>query len=151
MAHARKQIRNAIAEILKGLQTTGQNVYPSRVYSLEDSELPSLSIFTIDAAGEEVVTRITLGPNPRIHRACPLIIEGHAAVDENIDDVLDRISLEVEIAMSAPIVIGSKTVPAQFQSTGKDLIGDNESQIGIVRLTYLVSYVTAENTPHILE
>lgn len=151
MAHARKQIRVAVAALLAELQTTGRRVFPSRVYSLDEDELPSLSVFTADTGNDEVVTKITLGNPPKFHRACPLIIEGHALVDDDVDDVLDQISLEVEVAMSAPLTIGERTLPAQLQSTGKELIGDNESQIGIVRLVYLVPYVTSENTPDILE
>lgn len=151
MPHARKQIRDAVVEMLADLQTTGRNVYPSRIYSLDESELPSLSVFTVDEQSDEVVTKVTLGRPAKLHRACPLVIEGHAMVDENIDDVLDQIALEVEVAMSAALVIGARELSAQLKSTGKTLLGDAEDQIGIVRLLYTVPYVTAENTPDILE
>lgn len=151
MAHARKQIRDAVVALLEDLSTTGSRVFASRVYSLDEDELPSLSVFTVDSGADEVVTRITMGNPPKFHRVCPLVIEGHALVDENIDDTLDQISLEVEVAMSQPLTIGSRTLPAQLQSTGKDLIGDHESQIGILRMVYSIPYVTAENTPDTLE
>lgn len=154
MAHARKQIRDAVAVLLTDLATTGRRVFPSRVYSLDEDDLPSLSVFTVDTGNDEVVSKITLGNPPRFHRTCPLTIEGHAIVDDNIDDTLDQISLEVEVAMSAPLTIGSRELPAQLQSTSKEFrefFDDHERQIGIVRLVYTVSYVTAENTPDILE
>lgn len=151
MSHARKQIRDAVANLVSGLTTTGARVFPSRVYSLDETELPSLSIFMIDVSQDEVITRITVGTPPRFHRQCPLIIEGYAVMDDAVDDVLDQIAAEVETAMAAPLIVGSRTVPAQLQTTSKELIGDNEGQIGIVRLVYSVSYVTAENTPEILE
>lgn len=151
MPHARKQIRDAVTAMLQGLSTTGANVFPSRVYSLDESRLPSLSVFTVDQGNDEVVTKITLGNPPRFKRDCPLIIEGHGLVDDDIDDLLDQISLEVEKAMSGALTIGSRTLSALLQSTGKDLIGDSESQIGIVRLVYTVPYVTSETTPDILE
>jgi hypothetical protein len=151
MPHARKQIRDAVVALLVDLATTGRNVYPSRIYSLDESELPSLSVFTVDEQSDEVVTKATLGTPAKFHRVCPLIIEGHAMVDENIDDMLDQIALEVEVAMSAALVVGTRTLPAQLQSTGKTLLGDNEDQVGIVRLVYTVAYVTAENTPDVIE
>lgn len=151
MPHARKQIRLGVAALLAGLPTTGRNVYPSRVYSLDDTELPSVSVFTIDVGHDEIVSKITLGTPARFHRVCPLIIEGHAQVDQNVDDVLDQIALEVEVAMSAQLVIGTRTLFGQLQTTSKELIGDSESQIGIVRLLYTIPYVTAENTPDTLE
>lgn len=154
MPHARKQIRDAVVVLVTDLDTTGRHVFPSRVYSLDDSDLPSVSVFTGDAGNEEVVTKVTLGTTskkPLFHRVSPLIIEGHAKVSDDVDDVLDQISLEIEVAMSAPLTIGSRTLPAQLQSTTKELIGDGEDQIGIVRLLYTVPYVTAENTPDVLE
>jgi hypothetical protein len=154
MAHARKQIRDGVVALVTDLVTTGRRVYPSRVYSLAEEDLPSLSVFTVEAGNDEAVTRITMGSpgqRPRFHRICPLLIEGHALVSDNVDDMLDQIALEVEVAMSAPLTIGSRTLPAQLQSTSKELIGDAEDQIGIVRLLYTVPYVTAENTPDVLE
>lgn len=154
MPHARKQIRDAVVALVTDLATTGRNVFPSRVYSLADEELPSLSVFTGDAGNDEVVTKVTLGSpgkRPLFKRDCPLLIEGHAKVSDDIDDVLDQIALEVEIAMSNPITIGARDVPAQLRSTAKELSGEGEDQIGVVRLLYTVTYVTAENTPDVLE
>lgn len=149
MSHARKQIRDAVVALLQDLDTTANRVYASRLYSLEESELPSVSVFTTDTGNDEVVTRVT--QNKLFQRECPVVIEGHALADENVDDVLDQIALEVEVAMSAPIVVGSRTLPAQLKSTSKELIGDHEAQVGIVRLTYLATYVTSESTPDTLE
>jgi hypothetical protein len=150
-AHARKQIRDAVVAMLQDVVTTERRVYPSRLYSLEESELPSLSVFTVDAGNEEVVRKVTIGNPAKFHRECPLIIEGHALVGDDVDDLLDQIALEVEVAMSAPLTIGMRTLPAQLRTTSKELIGDTDSQVGIVRLVYLVSYVTAENTPDVIE
>lgn len=146
--HARKQIRDAIVALLQDLASTERRVYSSRLYSLDEKELPSISVFAIDATNDEVVTRVTLGG--MFHRECPIVIEGHALVDDDIDDVLDQLSLEIEVAMSAPITIGSRTLPAQLRTTSKDLIGDHERQVGLVRLVYLVPYVTQESTPDVL-
>ena len=44
--HLRQQIRERIGTTLTGLSTTGSNVYQSRVYQLEDSNLPALLIYT---------------------------------------------------------------------------------------------------------
>ena len=44
--HLRQQIRERIGTTLTGLSTTGTNVFQSRVYQLEDSNLPALLIYT---------------------------------------------------------------------------------------------------------
>ena len=151
MPHARKQIRDAVVALLADLATTGRNVYPSRTYSRDESELPSWSVFTIDESSDEIVTKVTLGNPPRFHRLCPLILEGHAVADEDIDDVLDQMALEAEVAMSAPLTIGTRTLSAQLQSTSKVTDGEGEDIFGHVRLVYDVAYVTAENTPDVIE
>ena len=44
--HLRQQIRERIGTTLTGLSTTGSNVFQSRVYPLEDTNLPALVIYT---------------------------------------------------------------------------------------------------------
>ena len=42
--HIRQQIREKFGTLLTGLTTTGSNVYQSRVYPLENANLPALII-----------------------------------------------------------------------------------------------------------
>lgn len=151
MSHARKQIRDAVVQLVTGLASTSSRVYPSRLYSMNENDLPSLSIYMADRGGAEVIERVTLSTPVRYHRRFAMVIEGHAMADDNIDDVLDQLALEIETAMAAPLVVGSRTLPASLQGTEKEMAGDQERQIGVVRLTYSVAYVTAENTPGVLE
>lgn len=138
--HARAQIRNAIAQLCTGLQTTGANVFPSRVFSLDPSELPSISVFTKD---ENVVTNA-----PTItQRKALAVIEGHAIADELIDDALDQIALELEEAMARPLIVDGKQLTTQLQGTEFDFTGEGEVKIGLVRLTYLIPYATLRTTP----
>jgi len=44
--HIRQQIREKFGTLLTGLTTTGSNVYQSRVYPLENANLPALIIYT---------------------------------------------------------------------------------------------------------
>ena len=44
--HARTQIRNKIAEILKGNTSVGDNVFGSRVQPISNPELPALLVYT---------------------------------------------------------------------------------------------------------
>ena len=53
--HLRQQIREQIGTTLTGLTTTGSNVFQSRVYQLEDSNLPALLIYTKSEESEPVV------------------------------------------------------------------------------------------------
>ena len=42
--HIRQQIREALGTQLTGLATTGANVFQTRIYPIEDDELPCLTI-----------------------------------------------------------------------------------------------------------
>ena len=53
--HVRRQIREQVGTVLTGLTTTGSNVYQSRVYPLEDGNLPGLVIYTKSETSEPVV------------------------------------------------------------------------------------------------
>lgn len=139
-----------MATLCTGLTTTGQRVFASRIFSLSQDDLPSLSVFDIINDNEEVVTRATLATPSLITRQCPIVIEGHAEVDQDIDVVLDNIASEVEAAMSVMLTIGSRPLPAQLQSTAKELSGDGDLMIGVIRLKYLVTYSTFENAPQTL-
>lgn len=141
--HARQKIREAVAALLYDKPTTGRRVYPSRVFSLEESELPSWSVF----CGPEEVTRITLGAPAYLHRNMALVLEGHALADERIDQVLDTMAMEAEQALSQILTVDGKTLPTIFKSTDFEFSGDGDAQIGFVRLTYAIPYVTAETTP----
>jgi hypothetical protein len=138
--HARAQIRYAVVDLVTGLPTTGQRVYPSRVFSLDETDLPSTSVFT---KGEDVSTNA-----PSItQRKISLVLEGHAIVDELIDDVLDQIAAELEQAMAGSLVVAGQTLTAQLQQTEFEFLGDSETKVGLVRLTYLVPYATRRATP----
>ena len=56
MAHVRTQIRNLLIETLKGLPTTGDNVFID-FYAITDKRLPCLAI----ATGSDSYDRSTLG------------------------------------------------------------------------------------------
>jgi len=145
--HARKAIRDAIAELMRGTAMAGSNVFPSRLFSLDESQLPSISVFTTDESNAETVTKLTLSQPPLVQRDLPVIIEAHAVMDEHIDDVLDTLAVEIEKAMAQQIVVGSKHIPARLTSTQTTFSGDSDLQVGVVRLIYTAVYATLENTP----
>jgi hypothetical protein len=146
MSHARSQIRAAIAQMLTGLELTEGRVFPSRIFSLDESQLPSISVFTT----EEAVTRISLNKPPRVHRDVTVVIEGHAMVDESVDETLDELASQIEQAMSVEIQASGVVIPASFKSTVTEFSDEGEQQIGVVRLTYVASYSTLETTPQTL-
>jgi hypothetical protein len=147
LMHARQAIRYAIAELLRSTATAGNHVFPSRLFSLDESELPSISVFTTDDSNVETVTKLTLSRPPLVQRELPVVIEAHAVMDETIDDVLDNLAVEIETAMAQAIMIGGTQISARLVSTQTTFSGESELQVGVIRLIYAATYATRENTP----
>jgi len=145
--HARESIRHAIAALMRGTSTAGANVFPSRLFSLDESQLPSISVFTTDESNTETVTKLTLSQPPLVQRDLPVLIEAHAVMDENVEQVLDNLAVEIEKAMAQQIAVDGKNIPARLVSTQTTFSGDSDRQVGVIRLIYAATYATRENTP----
>lgn len=141
--HARELIRSTVETLLTGLTTTGSSVSASRVYALPASALPALLIYP----GTEQQERIlTVGYPRRIVRHLELIIEGRAQ-GADMDDTLDQIAEEVEIAMASDVKLGINVTDSQLLQTDYQLTGEGQTPQGAIMLRYRVEYVTPENDP----
>ncbi len=50
--HVRKQIRDGVVALLQGLPTTGDNVFDSRGFEIEQEDFPFWSVYTATEEGE---------------------------------------------------------------------------------------------------
>ncbi len=139
MAHARKQIRESVGVLLTGLTTTGTTVYESRVYPVET--LPALSIYTLS----ETVLETTMSGNQT--RLLTLIVEGRAKATSALDDTLDLIAEEVEVALLADQDLSGTIKMLELSETEIELTDDLEKPAGIIRLMFNVTYRVAETAP----
>ena len=142
--HLRRQIRERAATTLTGLTTTGSNVFQSRVYPMESAGLPGLCIYTT----EETVEMQSMGGTRHISRDLTLIVEGYATDSANVDDTLDQIGKEVEIAMSGDIKLNNLAQDSYLSSVEITLSGDGSTGIGKITHSYIVVYQNAENAPN---
>ena len=141
--HLRRQIRERAATTLTGLTTTGSNVFQSRVYPMESAGLPGLCIYTT----EENVEMQSMGGTRHVSRDLTLIVEGYATDSANVDDTLDQIGKEVEIAMSGDIKLNNLAQDSYLSSVEITLSGDGSTGIGKITHSYIVVYQNAENAP----
>lgn len=139
MSHARQQIREAVATLVTGLTTTGSNVFQSRVYRLQASELPALLVYTNTETVER--SHMTSG----LVRELTLRVEGIAKALANIDDTLDTIGAEVEAALGGQEPAGVEDLV--LQSADVTINGEGEQQVGAIVMDYLVRYRTNEAAP----
>ena len=141
--HLRRQIRERAATTLTGLTTTGSNVFQSRVYPMESAGLPGLCIYTTD----EAIEMQSMGGTRNVSRDLTLIVEGYATDSANVDDTLDQIGKEIEVAMSGDIKLNDLAQDSYLSSVEITLSGDGSTGIGKITHSYTVVYQNAENAP----
>lgn len=143
--HLHKQIRAAVVTKLTGLTTSGVRIYANRLMPLPDVLSPTLLV-TLD---EETATQATLHINPIYERELRLSVAALAKVTTALDDTLDLMSKEVEIALAAGITVGSRTLDVFYAGMSFD---DEQSDkpVGIKRMNFTIPYTAAANAPDVL-
>jgi hypothetical protein len=142
--HLRRQIREAAAAALTGLGTTGANVFESRTHELQDINLPGLRIYTND----ETVAIGSKGASRTLARELELVVEGCSKKSSGLDDELDAIVKEVEVAIAANQSIGGAKY-VQLRRIEIDMEGEAEKEVGVARMTFEVLYYAQIGTPDV--
>tara|TARA_Y100001973_G_scaffold71595_1_gene104344 strand:+ start:755 stop:1201 length:447 start_codon:yes stop_codon:yes gene_type:complete len=143
--HIRQQIRERAGTVLNNLTTTGSNVFETRIYPLENTNLPALVIYTKDETSEPIV----ISTNRLMSRELELIVEIYVKQTSNFDDEIDKICKEVEIAISADTTLNGLTKDCFLQSTSIEYNTDGEQPLSFAVLTFLTNYYVEETAPDI--
>ena len=141
--HLRKQIRTASAIAVTSLTTTGANVFKTRFYPQETANLPCLLVYTL----EEETEPASMGNTGTLERTVTLAIEAVVKATETLDDTLDKICKEVEIALMADPTLGGLAKDSYIMSTeiDEDVVG--EKPVGVARMEFNVIYLAVKNAP----
>ncbi len=146
MTHVRTQIRKQAAEIAKGLATTGERVYPSRFYTLEQLKLPCWIVAT---DGEEESERSDMAGV--IERELPLTFTGLLRTHDGptLEDALDTMAEELEAvvvknAFGAGLLKSLTLIGSEIDT---DVDGETDQAFGAVILTYRAIYETKQGAP----
>ncbi len=142
MAHVCNQIKDAVATLVTGLATTGANVFTSRYRVIQQSALPSLSVF----ATNEIVN-LESGTLDAPMRQLGLRIQGTVESTSSLDDTLETILKEVEVALGADITIGGLAIGLDLSTWSKTCNDEGEKPVGIIDIDYLVHYRTPFGDP----
>ena len=143
MAHKRTSIRNNVTTTLTGLTTTGSNVFESRIYPNELAKLPLLNIYSNTETSE-------LSSIGKIERNLEIMIEGFAKATTNVDEALDTIAKEVEVAMATDLTRGGHAKDTFITNTEYELENVGNQQLGVIKITYNVHYLTNKADPETL-
>lgn len=139
--HVHRQIRDALATALGGLATTGTNVFPNRIAPVPDGKLPALCIFADDESSENISSD---GPAAQ-QRTLVVIVEARDK-GATVDDTLDQISKEVEVALSGGLTVGGRHLDLTY--TGMQFDDTQaEKPAAIKRMRFSVSFFTHSNSP----
>ena len=143
MSHVRQQIREQIGTILTGLASTGSNVYESRVYPLNEANLPALLIYT----KAETSSISTIGTSLGVDREITVIVEAYVKANSNFDDTVDTVCAEVEVAMGSNRTLNDTARLNYLESTDIEFSGDGENPVGVATMSFIVQYRTLQNAP----
>tara|TARA_R110000772_G_C13090157_1_gene418471 strand:+ start:185 stop:628 length:444 start_codon:yes stop_codon:yes gene_type:complete len=141
MAHVRQQIRDRIASVLSTSATlVNQRVYTTRVYPLTSANLPAITVYT----GAEVSNLQTMGART-LMRNLDVAVDIYVRATSNTDSDVDTIAVQVEEAIANDFTVNGLAKSVVLTGTDIDFNADAEQPIGIARLTFSVSYITAIN------
>lgn len=138
MAHARKQIRDALVKALKNQPTANDNVFTDRANALEAEEMPGIVIVT-------PAERSLIEADTKQHREAQVKVYGFDR-GENIEARLDQLALEVEEAIFADVTlgIGVKTIDLDGMEIA---VEDGTERVGSIEMTFTLLYRTERGAP----
>jgi hypothetical protein len=146
--HQRQQIRDATQAALLNQTSAGPRVFKTRDMTFHRKELPALAVYTL----QETVDPASADTAPlELKRTLQLAIEGAVSLTDNVDDALDALAVDVERAMHRDDSLGATASLAMLSATEVDIFEQGDRPMGLVRLTYTVTYYTnapeAADTP----
>ena len=143
--HIRQQLRERAGTVLTGLTTTGSNVFETRIYPLENTNLPALVIYTKNETSEPIV----ISTNRLMSRELELIVEVYVKQTSNFDDQVDKMCKEVEVAISADTTLNGLAKDCFLQSTEIEYNTEGEQPLSYAVLTFLTNYYVQETAPDV--
>lgn len=143
MSHGRQQIRDAVVAAVTGLATTGNNVFRTRIHPLEEASLPALLVYTLS----ETSDIDTMGRPRGQSRVLRIGIEIAVQQLANIDNLMDTIAAEVEVAMASNAPLNGMLHDLTLDSADVVKSGDGEVRMLGMQMTYSAQYRTREGSP----
>lgn len=151
MAHPRKLIRHAIvAQLIAANTAAGARVTGTRVEPHKRGGLPAISVYTLR---EPVDAAASADTAPReITRDVKVEIVGWVAHSDAlpVDDAMDDLAEQIEAAMDVDPNLTGTAADSLLEETVMQVLEDNggsDPMVGVVTLTYSVTYRTSPDAP----
>jgi len=78
------------------------------------------------------------------------MVEGFAKATANIDEALDVIAKEVEVALATDLTRGGHAKETFLTNTEYELENIGNQQLGVIKMTFNVHYITTKINPEVL-
>lgn len=140
--NVRKQLRDQVAVLVEGLTTYAVNVYKNRRYPVDASELPCLIVQT----GSETIEHLTIDYPAHQVRSEQLIITVIAEAIDGIDDMLDEICKDIEVALAGKVSIAKNFTLDGTTGIEPNVVG--EKPVGMVDMRFTAEIHTLEDEPY---
>jgi hypothetical protein len=151
MSHQRTAIRKALVDRLKTkiddvyLTNAEEKIYGSRSKPLFDQFLPAILVY---ARSENIIEeRFTSDGYGATKRELEIALEAVILGNEQIDDDLDNIAKQIEDAFDGWEMPTRKADILKLKSTEIDVSIEGSKIYGAVRITYGITYYTANKQP----
>jgi hypothetical protein len=144
MSHVRQQIREAIGTACTSLTTTAARVFQARVYPLATADLPGLAIYTNAETSEEAEVG---GAARLLMRMLEVKIDGYSRRTSGLDDELDTICAEVEVAIMDNSTVQELVGNIYLSETSISFANEGDRPIGCASMTWNCVYLTEANDP----
>ena len=139
--HVRKQLRDQVAVLVDSLTTYSVTVFKNRRYPIDSSELPCLIVQT----GDEEIELLTMDYPAQQLRQEQLIISVIAESTVGLDDMLDEICKDIEIALSGTVTLARNFKLDSTSGIEQNIVG--EKPVGVVDMRFTAEIYTLENAP----
>ena len=142
MAHPRKLVRHAVVARLVNATAANDRVQGTRVEPHRKAPLPAISVYTLNDDVDEEVSS-----DAEDTHELQLEITGWVAHSDAIpvDDAMDDLAEQIEAVIANDPYLGGASGETRLRNTRMQVVEDNgrsDPMIGIVALTYAVTYRT---------
>ena len=82
-----------------------------------------------------------MGATRTVQRDLDLVVEGYAKTATNLDDTLDEIRKEIELAMAGDVNLNSLSDGSYLSSVETSYSAEGETPVGIIRYNYSLAHI----------
>lgn len=139
--HQGQVIRDAVVALLEAqVPMVEGRVFPMRHVAYLKGELPALGVYDVKEFAD-LDAGFTLRED--VPRYVTLQIEGVVRLSEGIENEMDALREQVELALDQDRTFGGAALDSDYAETEKGVSVDGDMPVGVVTLTYRVKYNVA--------